>query len=136
MKKVKSLIVAIILVQVVVFTSCDSRSQKELEGIVDNPTYNSNIKPILDNYCINCHKNSQTVGYFPDLDTYQNVLDYHTGNTASYNANSAGDVSGSKLLCSVQASPCTGDRMPKGGAPLTSGQITLLTKWIANNCPQ
>jgi len=136
MRTIKSIIVAIVVVQVVLFTSCDSRSLQELKPLVaaSNVTYTNDIKPILDNKCINCHSGGH---YFPDLDTYTNVYDYQKGiGSNAYNGTNA-SLGIPALLCSVQASNCTiPDRMPKGNAPLSDNEITTISNWINNNYPQ
>ena len=105
------------------FISCDSRTQQDLEGIVSNPTYTKNIKPIMDAKCVNCHsQNGQ--GNYPDLDTYDAVKSAQDGTTSD------------KLLCSLLASSCTSDRMQKSDAPLSNGSINTIKNWIDNNYPQ
>ena len=134
MKKVK--IFLTIISFGVLFTSCDSRTAQDLEGgIVTNPTYTANVKPILDAKCVTCHsQNGQ--GNFPNLDTYQNVVDYQTDNNVNGNGYSSGGQGAPSLLCSIQSSPCTSDRMPKSDAPLSSSTITTIQNWINNNYPQ
>jgi hypothetical protein len=135
MKNINTIIVAIVLVQVVLFTSCESRSLQELKPLVSaaNVNYTNDIKPILDNKCINCHSGGN---YFPDLDTYTNVYDYQKGiGSNAYNGPNAA-LGAPSLLCSVQASHCTSDRMPKGNAALSNDEITTISNWINNNYPQ
>jgi cytochrome c553 len=115
MKNIKLIIVLVL--GITFFTSCDSRTTQDLEGIVTNPTYNNNVKKIIDAKCVACHsQNGQ--GNYPDLDTYQNVVDAQNGNNSS------------KLLCSIQAGACTSDRMPKSDAPLSNGSINTIKNWI------
>ncbi len=121
MKSLK--LITILMLGVALQISCDSRTQKDLEGIVINPTYTKNIKPIMDAKCVNCHSQSGQ-GYFPDLDTYENVV-------ASQNG-----VNSSKLLCSIESNTCTTPRMPKGDAPLSNGTITTIKNWIDNGYPE
>lgn len=121
MKNIKLIIV--LMLGVAFFVSCDSRTQQDLEGIVTNPTYVKNIKPIMDSKCVNCHsQNGQ--GNFPDLDTYQSVVDAQNGTNSD------------KLLCSLLSSSCTSDRMPKSDAPLSNGAINTIKNWIDNNYPE
>lgn len=123
MKNIKLIIAAVVLVGVTFFISCDSRTQQDLEGIVTNPTYTKNVKPIMDAKCVNCH--SQTgQGNWPDLDTYDAVKSAQDGSNDN------------KLLCSIQSNTCTSDRMPKSDAPLSNGSITTIANWIANGYPQ
>jgi hypothetical protein len=112
MKSLK--LITILMLGVALLISCDSRTQKDLEGIVINPTYTKNV---------NCHSQSGQ-GYFPDLDTYENVV-------ASQNG-----VNSSKLLCSIESNTCTTPRMPKGDAPLSNGTITTIKNWIDNGYPE
>lgn len=121
MKNIKLIIV--LMLGVTFFVSCDSRPLQEIEGIVANPTYIINIKPIMDAKCVNCHSQSGE-GYFPDLDTYQSVVNAQNG------------VESSKLLCSIQSNSCTTPRMPKNDAPLSNGSITTIENWINNNYPE
>ncbi len=122
MKNIKLIIIAL-LVGTAFFVSCDSRTQQDLEGIVSNPTYTKNVKPIMDAKCVGCHSQAGQ-GNYPDLDTYQNVVDSQNGTNSS------------KLLCSIQAGACTSDRMPKSDAPLSNGSINTIKNWIDNNYPE
>jgi len=133
MKNIKLITVAIVLLGITFFISCDSRTLQDLEPKVDaaSVTYTNNVKPILDAKCISCHSAGNT---FPDLDTYQNVKDYQLNNGA--NGYSQGGQGTASLLCSIQSNSCTSDRMPKGDAALSDGSITIITNWIANNYPQ
>ena len=124
MKNIKLIIV--LFLGISFFISCDSRTQQDLEGIVSAPTYNKNIKPLMDSKCVNCHsQNGQ--GNFPELDTYQNIVDYQLDNGANGYSQGSGVPS---LLCSVQSSSCTSDRMPKSDAPLSNGSINTIKNWI------
>jgi cytochrome c553 len=121
MKKVK--LVIALLFGITFFISCDSRTQQDLEGVVTNPTYVKNIKPIMDAKCVSCHSQSGQ-GNFPDLDTYSAVKSAQDGTNSD------------KLLCSILSGSCTSDRMPKSDAPLSNGSITTITNWINNNYPE
>jgi uncharacterized membrane protein len=121
MKSIKLIIV--LMLGVALFISCDSRTQQDLEGIVTNPTYTKNIKPIMDSKCVNCHsQNGQ--GNYPDLDTYNAVKSAQDGTVDD------------KLLCSILSSTCTSDRMPKSDAPLSNGTINTIKNWIDNGYPE
>ena len=133
MKNIKLIITTIVLAGITFFTSCDSRTQQDLEGIVLNPTYTQNVKKILDNKCVTCHSPSSSQQAFPDLDTYQNVVDYQKDQGLNGYSNGSGSPD---LLCSIQSNSCTSDRMPKGDAPLSSGSITIIENWINNNYPE
>ncbi len=105
------------IVGITLFISCDSRTEQDLEGIVANPTFNNNVKKIIDAKCVNCHSQAGQ-GNYPDLDTYQNVVDAQNGTNSD------------KLLCSLQSSSCTSDRMPKSDAPLSNGSINTIKNWV------
>jgi len=115
MKNIKLIIV--LFLGITFFISCDSRTQQDLEGIVTNPTYNNNVKKIMEAKCVGCHNPSGSRSGSP-LDTYQNVIDAQNGTNSD------------QLLCSILAGSCTTDRMPKDDAPLSSGSITSITNWI------
>ncbi len=133
MKNIKLITAAIVLLGITFFISCDSRTQQDLEGIVTHPTYTQNVKKILDNKCVTCHSPSSSQQAFPDLDTYQNVVDYQKDQGPNGYSSGSGSP---RLLCSIQAGSCTSDRMPKGDAPLSSVSITIIENWINNNYPE
>ena len=41
-----------------ILNACDSNTYSELEPIVENPTYNANIKLLIDSKCISCHNSN------------------------------------------------------------------------------
>ncbi len=129
MKNIKLISATLVLIGFTFFTSCDSRTLQDLKPAVPaaSVTYANDIKPILDNKCITCHSGGN---YFPDLDTYDNVVNYQKGIGPNGYTNGSGVAS---LLCSVQATSCTSDRMPKSGAPLSDASITAIQNWIDNN---
>ena len=130
MKNIKLITATIVLIGITFFTSCDSRTLQDLKPPVaaTSVTYANDIKPILDSKCIVCHS---AQNYFPDLDTYDNVVNYqHNIGTNGYSQGSQGAPS---LLCSIQASSCTSDRMPKSDAPLSDASIATIQNWIDNN---
>ena len=118
MKKVN--LILVLIVGIVLFISCDSRTQQQLE-VVSNPTYVKNIKPIMDAKCTSCHSGGNQ---FPDLNSYVAVKSSSDGTNSD------------KLLCSVLESSCTLDRMPKSAAPLTNGTINTIKNWIDNGYPE
>ena len=63
-------------------------------------------------------------GIFPDLDTYQSVVNAQNG------------IVSSKLFCSISSSSCTSPRMPKNDAPLSNNTITTIKNWIDTNYPE
>lgn len=121
MKNIKLIIV--LMLGITFLVSCDSRPLQDIEGVVTNPTYTKNIKPIIDAKCVNCHSQSGE-GIFPNLDTYQSVVNAQNG------------VVSSKLFCSISSSSCTSPRMPKNDAPLSNNTITTIKNWIDTNYPE
>lgn len=121
MKNIKLIIV--LMLGITFLVSCDSRPIQDIEGVVVNPTYTKNIKPIMDAKCVNCHSQSGE-GIFPNLDTYQSVVNAQNG------------VVSSKLFCSISSSSCTSPRMPKNDAPLSNNTITTIKNWIDSNYPE
>lgn len=121
MKNIKLIIV--LMLGITFLVSCDSRPIQDIEGVVVNPTYTKNIKPIMDAKCVNCHSQSGE-GIFPNLDTYQSVVNAQNG------------VVSSKLFCSISSSSCTSPRMPKNDAPLSNNTITTIKNWIDTNYPE
>lgn len=135
MKNIKLITATIILIGITSFISCDSRTLQDLKPPVaaTSVSYTNDIKPILDNKCISCHALGNT---FPDLDTYDNVVNYQKGiGSNGYNTGN-GTLNTASLLCSVQAGSCTSHRMPKGAAPLSDASINEIKDWIDNNYKQ
>ncbi len=99
--------------------SCESSTYDQVEGFVENPTYVTNIKPLIDNKCNACHAAS--------------VSDVAGGGTAldSYDSFRASVEYGSTLR-----DIDTTHTMPKNRAPLTKGQIKLIYAWKNTGFPQ
>lgn len=96
--------------------SCDSATYDEISGEVANPTYTSNVKPIIMNNCLSCH--SEAGGQYPTMETYVQVRE----------ATENGDV-----ICRIDDQSC-GSVMPQSGRmPQTT--INTIKKWAANGYP-
>ncbi|SJZ41764.1 hypothetical protein [Selenihalanaerobacter shriftii] len=52
----------------------DLGSDAELDNRKQKPTYQADIKPILQEDCINCHKNESTVGEENKFSNYQEIM--------------------------------------------------------------
>ena len=105
---------------VLVFTSCESNTYSEIEGeaIVTNPTYQKDIKPIIDASCVRCHDNGSGIGGFPLL-TYNDVRE-----TTEFG----------NLIFRIDTA--TGEQsMPLNGPKLSQSKIDLIKLWAANNYP-
>lgn len=89
----------------VLFSSC--LSHVENAAVVDpcaTITFTLNVKPIIDNSCVQCHGNN---GSYPNLTSYSNI---------STNA-------------SIVKDAVVNLRMPKGGA-LTTTEISAISCWV------
>ncbi len=69
MKKIT--IITLVIVGIVI-GSCESTTVQEIQPVVTNPTYNSNIKPIFAAKCVSCHSAN---GESPALTNYAEVKD-------------------------------------------------------------
>ncbi len=105
---------------VVALVSCESNTYSEIEGdtVITNPTYQKNIKPIIDANCITCHNNGTGIGGFPLL-TYEDVrLATESGN----------------LIFRIETA--TGEQsMPFNAQKLSQSKINLIKLWATNGFP-
>ena len=85
-------------------------------GTVTNPTYNADIKSIIDSKCITCHG----AGGVQSGNPYQTYAQVSASATAMI-----GRIKGT-----------TGALMPQGGPKLSDASIALIDKWIANGKPE
>lgn len=104
MKKFK--IVAMIM-STVFMVSCTSNTYQEISAPVTNPTYTTNVEPVIKANCTGCHNG----GEYPNLETYAEVKDA-TQNGA--------------LICRI-SNNC-GSVMPPSGA-LSQQTIDLIKLW-------
>ena len=107
MREVKTIMIA--LVGILLY-SCESNTIQEIQPVVENPTFNDNIKPIFNSKCVSCHGiNEQN----PPLTNYDQVKD------AIENGN---------VLCSIQ-NECGEVMPPSGKMPQTI--IDMIINWAA-----
>ncbi|NRB84361.1 MAG: hypothetical protein HRU49_11395 [Winogradskyella sp.] len=109
----KSLILILIIA---LFSGCSYNSEDDLteQVIIDNfVTYETNIKPIIDNNCIVCHNNPPVNGAPMSLTTFSNVVE------AVENRNLIGRISATD-----------GSVMPAGGPRLPQSLIDLVIQWV------
>lgn len=92
-------------------TSCESNTYQEIAGVVDNPTYNANVKAIMTDKCVSCH--NPDYGQEPFLRTYDEVK-------------SACD--NDDLLCRIDAT--CGSIMPTTGK-MPQARIDIIQNWAA-----
>lgn len=112
MKFKTTIIAALAIISAVIIYSCDTRTYDEIGGgAVAHPTYEKDIKPIMDNYCVSCHNAN---GPSPDLTNYTDVK-----NSAE----------------SVYSEILSGD-MPQGGTKLNNNTIQTFQNWINDGAPE
>lgn len=103
-----------LLISIFLFSSCltnvtnpieeEEMEEVEITDPCDDITFSSNVKPIIDSNCIQCHG---TGGNFPNLTTYSGV----SSNAASVKAE------------------VVSRRMPQGGS-LSSDEIKAIECWV------
>lgn len=85
----------------------------------------ANVEPILRNNCTNCHNTNNPKGRF-SVSSYQEVM--------ASGAVQPGNPDGSSLVGYIDGS--RRPRMPKGGAPLSDGDIATIRAWIKSGAKQ
>ena len=90
-----------------ILNACDSNTYSELEPIVENPTYNTNIKLLIDSKCISCHNSN---GEYL-------LTNYNSVKTATQNGN---------LLFRIKGN--CGEVMPPSGR-LPQAKIDMVDLW-------
>lgn len=116
MKKIKLALLALVAGVGISLYSCESNTYEEVAGVVENPTYNANVKGIMQDKCVSCHT---TDSQEPYLTNYTEVKD------ACENYG---------LLCRIQGSDC-GDVMPTSGK-MPAARIKIIENWIAQGYPE
>lgn len=111
MKIIKPILILICATFVV---SCNSTTYDEISVPVTNPTYTTNIEPIIKANCTSCHSDSQ----YPNLTNYSEVKD------ATQNGS---------LICRIDQSQSCGGVMPQGGA-MPKHAIDLIILWNTQGC--
>lgn len=112
MKKIK--IIAMILCTVFM-VSCTSNTYQEISAPATNPTYTTNIAPVINAKCTGCHKGG---GQTPNLTTYSYVKD----------ATQNGD-----LICRIDQTQACGSVMPESG-PMSRITIDMIILWQKQGC--
>ena len=113
MKTVK--IIFILMITFYVGFSCDSSTYNEISGDIANPTYTSNVKPIIENNCLSCH--SAAGAQYPTMETYLQVRE----------ATEKGEV-----ICRIDDQSCGAVAvMPQSGR-MPQATINTIKKWAAN----
>lgn len=105
MKKIKMFLM---LASASFMFSCESNTYQDISGVVTNPTYEKNIKTVINTKCTNCHSGGKQ---FPDLENYDLVLE------STQNGN---------LLCKINGS--CGGIMPQDGK-MPQATIDMIQLW-------
>jgi mono/diheme cytochrome c family protein len=87
-------------------------------------TFNANVKPILQQSCVGCHRQGNAKGGL-DLSTYESTM--KGGNTPKHVV--AGKPDESVMLRRIKGLD-NKPRMPKGQAPLSAAKENTIRKWI------
>jgi hypothetical protein len=106
----------IFIIGICIIFSCESYTYEEISGEIENPTYNANVKSIIDNNCLSCHSSSG--GEFPTMQTYLQVKDV---------------AQNGLMICRIDDQSC-GSVMPQSGR-LPQTKINTIKKWLINGCP-
>jgi hypothetical protein len=113
MKKIKSITVLLFSIALL---SCESSTYEEISGVVENPTYTKNIKPIFDSKCVTCHYTGNSEG----LSSFTNYTETKQG------------VQSGSVLYYID----TLGTMPKNSSKLSNETIKTIYKWKANGYPE
>ena len=100
-------------------------------GEIKNVSFKNDIKPIFNDYCLDCHAGTETQGNI-HLDTYENMMKSRYFNNPDPIA-IAGQPERSRLYI-VVSSNNPGVRMPPknfGYDPLNEQEIKIIRTWIA-----
>ncbi|HNP32524.1 MAG TPA: hypothetical protein PKN96_04480 [Flavobacterium sp.] len=90
MKKIKIILVLSVVLTWVLVISCDTTTIQEIQPVVTNPTYNTNIAPLMNAKCVSCHS---TNGQYPALTNYDEVKEAtENGDLQCRIANSCGSI--------------------------------------------
>jgi len=110
MKKIYSISTLLLILFIY---SCSSSSNDDV--IITPPnnnndvTYTNDVKPIIDNNCLNCHTNPPQNGAPMPLTTYDNVKEA---------------VQNRGLIGKIESGA-----MPKNGTPLSTSQVQTVKDW-------
>ena len=108
MKTLKTTLMFAILISSLL-VSCESNTYEEIAGVVDNPTYEANVKNIMNDKCNSCH--NPEYGQEPYLQTYTLVKE------ACENGS---------LLCKIDGS--CGSIMPTEGK-MPKARVDIIQNW-------
>lgn len=106
----------------VTFSGCSEDSVSDLTS-TDIPTsisYQNDVRPIIQNNCLNCHGNPTNFGAPNSLTTYENVKASVLNN----------------LIDRISRPEGTSGAMPLGGPRLSQNDINIIMAWQNADFPQ
>lgn len=121
MKKMIQKLPILVLISIT-FMSCSEDNVSDL-GETDIPTsisYQNDVRPIIQNNCLNCHGNPTNFGAPNSLTTYENVKASVLNN----------------LIDRVSRPEGTSGAMPLGGPRLSQNDINIIIAWQNADFPQ
>jgi uncharacterized membrane protein len=106
--------------------SQNQAQQQNQQQTAQSPTYNKDVKPILDSRCVGCHS---------QLSSYNGVVNgVGTGSCSGRNYVVKGNPDSSLIYLKITNPPC-GSKMPQGGS-LSQGEIDTIKNWILGGAPE
>ncbi len=107
-------------------TQQEQNQQQQTQQQVQAPTYNRDVKPILDGKCVGCHSN---------LSSYSGVVNgVGSGSCANRKYVIKGEPNSSLIYLKITNPPC-GGKMPQGGS-LSQSEIDTIKDWISAGAPE
>lgn len=103
------------LISSIFVVSCNSTTYEELSAPPTNPTYSSNVGPVINANCVGCHSNGSQ---YPNLSNYAEVKD------ATLNGN---------LICRIDQTQACGRVMPQSGS-MSKSTIDMILLWQQQGC--
>lgn len=96
----------------------------------DEISYNDDIRPIINAYCIECHTaNPPGLGYSTNLLSMDSYIDLMRG-TKFGPVIISGDINNSTLVRAVEGKVHAYIKMPKGRGNLPERDIFLIREWV------
>jgi len=120
MKKMIQKISLLVLIFTTISCTEDSISDLSETEIPTSISYQNDVRPIIQNNCLNCHSNPTNFGAPNSLTTYENVKASVLNN----------------LIDRISRVEGTSGAMPLGGPILSQNDINIIIEWQNANFPQ
>jgi uncharacterized membrane protein len=106
--------------------SQNQAQQQNQQQTAQSPTYNKDVKPILDSKCVGCHS---------QFSSYNGVVNgVGSGYCSGRRYVVPGDPNSSLIYLKITNPPC-GSKMPPGGS-LSEDEIDTIKNWILGGAPE